>query len=176
MPTVDIFATHFELPLVYHFVNLCTMPSTSFQPILNPALVDYSKQVGIDLATHPLADNLRSCSSPDDVLRLLEDKASEFKDFRDGNRKLINWLSPVVHVVHTLSTALGTCTTLVSRNIKYPRSFHFPYFHQFCSPGSVRTSKGDLCWRGCSYHSTHTISYSDCIASSYLNPTGSQWR
>ncbi|KAF8262384.1 hypothetical protein EI94DRAFT_1704822 [Lactarius quietus] len=91
------------------------MPSTTFQvqPILDAALVDYSKQVGIDLITHPLADNLRSCTSPDDVLKVLEDKAKEFKDFRDGNRKLINWLSPVVHVVHNLCAVLGASITLI---------------------------------------------------------------
>ena len=58
------------------------MPSTSFQPILDATLLDYSKQVGIDLATHPLANDLRSCGSPDDVLKILKCKASEFKDLR----------------------------------------------------------------------------------------------
>ncbi|KAH9177951.1 hypothetical protein EDB89DRAFT_1902041 [Lactarius sanguifluus] len=89
------------------------MPAISFQPILDAALADYSRQVEIDLATHPLAEGLRSCTSPDDVLKLLEDKANQFKDFRDGNRKLLNWLSPVVHVIHTLSAVLGTSITLV---------------------------------------------------------------
>ncbi|KAH9052612.1 ankyrin repeat-containing domain protein [Lactarius vividus] len=89
------------------------MTSTSFQPILDAALADYTKQVGIDLANLPLSDTLRSCGSPDDVLKLLEDKANQFKDFRDGNRKLLNWLSPVVHVVHTLSAVLGASITLV---------------------------------------------------------------
>ena len=96
------------------------MPSLSFQQILDAALADYNTQVGIDLASHPLADNLRSCSSPNDVLKLLEDKANEFKDFRAGNRKLINWLSPVVEIVHTLSAVLGASITLVSRNIRFP--------------------------------------------------------
>ncbi|KAH9179310.1 hypothetical protein EDB89DRAFT_1901306 [Lactarius sanguifluus] len=89
------------------------MSSTSFQPILDAALTDYSNQVGIDLASHPIADSLRSCGSPDDVLKLLEDKANEFKDFRDGNRKLLDWLNPVVNVVHTLSTVLCASITLV---------------------------------------------------------------
>ncbi len=105
------------------------MPSTSFQPILDAALADYSKQVGIDLANHPLADSLRSCGSPDDVLELLEDRAKEFKDFRDGNRKLLNWLSPVVKVVHTLSAVLGASITLVSRKSSF---FPCAFFHHFC--------------------------------------------
>ena len=93
------------------------MPSLLFQEILDAALADYNTQVGIDLANYPLADNLRSCGSPNDVLELLEEKANEFNDFRAGNRKLINWLSPVVQVVHTLSAVLGASIALVSRNI-----------------------------------------------------------
>ena len=94
------------------------MPSMSFQPILEAALADYTKQLGINLATYPIADSLslQLCGSPDDVLKLLEDKANEFKTFRDGNRKLIDWLSPVVHTVHALSAVLGASITLVGRN------------------------------------------------------------
>ncbi|KAH9012657.1 hypothetical protein EDB84DRAFT_930600 [Lactarius hengduanensis] len=90
------------------------MPSeTPFKLVLDAALTDYINQVGIDLATYPLADSLRSCASPDDVLKLLEDNANKFKDFRDGNRKLLNWLSPLVQTVHTLSTVLGASIALV---------------------------------------------------------------
>ena len=95
------------------------MPSISFQPILDAALADYRKQVGTDLATHPLSDTLRSCGSPDDVLKLIENKANEFKEFRDGNRKLLNWLRPVVQVVHTLSAVLSASITLVSSFVPF---------------------------------------------------------
>ncbi|KAH9047076.1 hypothetical protein EDB84DRAFT_1673799, partial [Lactarius hengduanensis] len=89
------------------------MPSISLKPILDAALADYTNQVDIDLATYPLADTLQSCASPDDVLKLLEDSANKFKDFREGNRKLLNWISPVVHIVHTLSAVLGASIALV---------------------------------------------------------------
>ncbi|SRR6266702_709189 len=95
------------------------MPAISLQPILNAALADYTKQIGIELSKQPFTDSLRSCGSPDDVLKLLEDKANQFKDFRDRKRKLFNWLSPVVHVVHTLSAALGASITLVSRKFSF---------------------------------------------------------
>ncbi|KAH9066298.1 hypothetical protein EDB87DRAFT_1732891 [Lactarius vividus] len=75
------------------------MPSVSFKPILDAALADYTNQTGIDLATYSLADTLRSCASPDDVLKLLEDSANKFKDF--------------LQVVHTLSAVLGTSIALV---------------------------------------------------------------
>ncbi|KAF8262609.1 hypothetical protein EI94DRAFT_1704657 [Lactarius quietus] len=79
----------------------------SFQAILNKALADYQEQVGVELDKHPLANELRGRDSPDDVLKLLEAKANAFKAYRDGNRKLIKWLSPVVQVIHTLSGVLG---------------------------------------------------------------------
>ncbi|KAH9032819.1 hypothetical protein EDB84DRAFT_116802 [Lactarius hengduanensis] len=87
------------------------MSSTSFQPtgtgILDAAFTDYAKQIGVDPSKHPFVDQLQSCHYPSDVLKLLEDKANEFKDYREGNRKLIDCLKPVVEVVHALSGALG---------------------------------------------------------------------
>jgi len=93
------------------------MPAASFQPILDAALADYSEQIGIDLAKQPFADRLQSCHTPDDILRLLEDKANEFKDFREGNRKLIDCLKPVVNVIHGFSGVLGEIMSLVLSRI-----------------------------------------------------------
>ena len=92
------------------------MPSTSIRPILDAAFAEYAKQIGIDPAKHPFAYQLQTCHSPDDVLKLLEIKANEFKDYRDGNRKLINCLKPVVNVIHVFSDTLGEAVSLVSRN------------------------------------------------------------
>ena len=91
------------------------MPATSFPAILDKALADYCEQIGIQLDKHPLIDELRGRDSPDNVLKLLEDKAKAFKVYRDGNRKLINWLSPVVQVVHTLSGVIGQAVSLMNR-------------------------------------------------------------
>ncbi len=87
----------------------------TFRPILDAALADYANQIGIDPAKHPSADRLQACHSPDDVLKLLEDKANEFKDYRDGNRKLIDCLKPIVNVIHAFSGILGEAVSLVSR-------------------------------------------------------------
>ncbi|KAH9018556.1 hypothetical protein EDB85DRAFT_2294467 [Lactarius pseudohatsudake] len=35
------------------------------------------------------------------------------QNFRDGNRKLLNWLSPLVQILHTLSAVLGASVALV---------------------------------------------------------------
>ncbi|KAH8996181.1 hypothetical protein EDB86DRAFT_3243480, partial [Lactarius hatsudake] len=89
------------------------MPSASFQPIFDAALADYANQIGIDPTKHPSADRLQACHSPDDVLKLLEEKANEFKDYRDGNRKLIDCLKPVVNVIHAFSGVLGGAVSFV---------------------------------------------------------------
>ena len=91
------------------------MPAASFQAILDKALTDYCEQIGVQLDKHPLIDQLRGSDSPDNVLKLLEEKANAFKVYRDGNRKLINWLSPVVQVVHTLSGVIGQAVSLMNR-------------------------------------------------------------
>ena len=83
------------------------MSVISFQAILDNALDDYHEQIGVELDKHPFADELQDRGSPDDILKVLEAKANAFKVYRDGNRKLINWLSPVVRVVNTLSGVVG---------------------------------------------------------------------
>ena len=134
------------------------MPSTSIQPILDAAFVDYAKQIGIDPAKHPFANRLQTCHSPDDVLKLLEDKANEFKDYRDGNRKLIECIKPVVNVIHAFSDVLGEVVSLVSL---FSSFFLFTIFTVLLL-GAVPTSKGDLrrceCspFRTCSLHSPTT--------------------
>lgn len=62
---------------------------------------------GIDLTIHPSAHRLQNCHSPDAVLQLLQEREMAFRDYRDGHRTLINWLLPVVQIVHAFSGALG---------------------------------------------------------------------
>ena len=88
---------------------------SNFQLIIN-AFDDYAKQVGVDLTKNPFADTLRGCDSPNAVLELLQDKANTFKTYRDGDpsRTLMNWLKPMVEVVHGFSGVLGPAISLVS--------------------------------------------------------------
>ena len=88
--------------------------SSHFRLILD-ALDDYAKETGIDLTKNPFSTNLQGCNSPDDILQLIRDKAKAFKEFREGNRRLINWLKPVVKVVHAFSGTLGQGISTVSR-------------------------------------------------------------
>ena len=93
---------------------MATTSPSNFQLIID-AFDVYAKHVGIDLTKNPLADTLKACDSPKAVLELLEEKAQAFKDYRDGDRKLTNWLKPVVEVVHGFSGVLGQAISFVSR-------------------------------------------------------------
>ena len=79
------------------------IPSSNFNVIFDAALANYREHTGVDLAHYPLAEKLQNCQSADDILELLQEKVQEFKDFRNGNHKLINYLKPVVQVLHAFS-------------------------------------------------------------------------
>jgi len=133
-----------------HLAMTSTLSSSSnFQSIFDAALSEYAKQTGIDLTVHPYAQTLQNSSSADAILALLEDKAKQFQAYRDGNRKLINCLKPVVQVLHTVSTILGeaaTSVSLMNRGILYDRILTVLF------PGSVPTYKSNLCWCRCPSH------------------------
>jgi hypothetical protein len=95
------------------------MSSPNFQSILDAALDSYAKQTGIDLTKHPSANKLQNCRSPDDVLQILSESESAFKDYRDQNRNLIDRVRPVIQVVHALSAVLGEIADIVSSAIVF---------------------------------------------------------
>jgi hypothetical protein len=90
--------------------------SSNHRSILD-ALGDYSRQTGIDLTQNPFTDQFQNCVSPQAILDLLEERAMAFKDYRDGNRNLIKWLSPVVQVLHVFAGVLGPATSLVRQSL-----------------------------------------------------------
>jgi hypothetical protein len=91
-----------------------TISSSNYCYLINKALTDYVDHTGIDLKENPFAEKLQSCDSANAIFDLLQEKAKAFKEYRDGNRKLIDWLSPVVQVLHTFSGIIGEVTALVS--------------------------------------------------------------
>jgi hypothetical protein len=90
------------------------MSSSNFQSILDAALDNYSNQTGINLINHPSAEQIQNCQSPDDVLKLLLERESAFKDYRDKYRNFIGSLRPIVQAVHAFSSILGEAAGLVS--------------------------------------------------------------
>jgi hypothetical protein len=93
-------------------------PSTTFplefQAIFDVALSNYTKQTGVNIATCPIAQTFQTCDSVDAILDLLQDTAKKFQTYRDGNRKLIDCIKPVVQVLHAVAAIFGEAASLVS--------------------------------------------------------------
>ena len=87
--------------------------SSSFQLILDAALLNYRNQTKVDLTKHPSADKLQNSSSLDDILQLLLERESAFNVYRDKHRKLVDSLRPIVQAVHAFSTICGEAAGLV---------------------------------------------------------------
>ena len=93
---------------------ISTTPTSIFKVVLDNALKDYTEKTGIDLAKYDFAQQIEGYNSPYEVLRLFGEKERQFKEHRERNRRLINWITPVVQVVHVLSGSLGEAINLVS--------------------------------------------------------------
>ncbi len=91
-----------------------TTTSHSNLQLIIDALADYANQTGTDLSNNPFAEKIRHFNTPDAILELLQERVKEFKEYRDGNRRLIDCLSPVVRVLHAFSGTLGEALILVS--------------------------------------------------------------
>lgn len=88
--------------------------SSSNARLIIAALADYSKETGTDLPNNPFATALEQSDSPEAILQLLQQREKAFKEYRGGNRRLINCLSPAVKVLHAFSGILGEAVSLVS--------------------------------------------------------------
>jgi len=124
--------------------TISSSSASRFQFILDNALQDYTKQTGVDLTKYDFASQLERCASPDEVLMLLRDKARKFKEYRDGNRKLINWITPVVQFIHVFAGFLGEATSIVSR-----RAFkHFEWLFKCLIQQTPVSSPGKAIFAG----------------------------
>jgi hypothetical protein len=92
-----------------------TSPTSNFQFIIDAALADYTKITGTDLSETPFATAIQQSNSPEAILQLLHEREKSFKEYREGNRKLINCLTPAVKVFQALSGTLGEAVNQVSR-------------------------------------------------------------
>ena len=112
-----------------------TSSSSNVQLIIG-ALAEYSKQTGIDLSSNPFATALEQSNSPEAILQLLQQREKAFKEYRDGNRRLINCLSPAVKVLQAFSGVLGEAVSLVSYTFRPHRLFNMT------SSGPLPSCKG----------------------------------
>ncbi|KAH9008757.1 hypothetical protein EDB84DRAFT_1681912 [Lactarius hengduanensis] len=54
-----------------------------------------------------LAKELQSCDSVEAVMDIIQGQAKAFDKFRNGGSKLMKWIRSSVHVLYTISAALG---------------------------------------------------------------------
>ncbi|KAI0249042.1 hypothetical protein BJV78DRAFT_728446 [Lactifluus subvellereus] len=80
---------------------------SNFISIFDAASNEYKKLTKQDLRTHPLADQIHNCDSPDAVLVLFQRQAEAFDEFCKGDDRLMKWLDPTVHILFTFSATLG---------------------------------------------------------------------
>ncbi|KAH8999667.1 hypothetical protein EDB86DRAFT_3242664 [Lactarius hatsudake] len=71
------------------------------------ALKEYTKRTGKELITHPLAEEITSCDSPEAILAMLQGKANELNQSQSSDERLTKWLTPTVNVLNALSATLG---------------------------------------------------------------------
>lgn len=111
-----------SLTLSPRFTSISFMSSTgqttsstfNVELIINAALADYTKITGTDLSETPFAAAIERSNSLEAILQLLQDREKAFKEHREGNRRLINCLSPAVSVIQAFSGILGEAVSLVS--------------------------------------------------------------
>jgi fungal STAND N-terminal Goodbye domain len=92
-----------------------TFSTSNFQLIIDTALADYTEITGTDLSETSFATAIQQLNSPEAILQLLHEREKTFKEYREGNRKLINCLTPAVKVFQALSGILGEAVNQVSR-------------------------------------------------------------
>ena len=84
-----------------------TSSSTSTPQLIIDALTDYTKLTGIDLSENSFAVELELSNSPQRILQLLQEREKAFEEYLDGDRGLINCLSPAMSVLQAFSGILG---------------------------------------------------------------------
>jgi hypothetical protein len=98
-----------------------SISSTSNIKLITDALLDYANITGIDLSKNPFATAIERANSSGAILELLQEREKEFKDYRQGNRRLISCLRPAVNIIQAFSGVLGEAVSLVSH------TFHLVY-------------------------------------------------
>jgi hypothetical protein len=117
-----------------------TSSNSNFRSIID-ALADYARITGIDLSKNPFAAVLEQSNSPEAILQLLQGREKAFKEYREGDRRLISCLSPSVKVIQAFSGIVGEAVSLVSHTCIPPgKSLNLT------PSGPVSSSKGITCW------------------------------
>ena len=114
--------------------------SNSNIELIVDALADYACKTGIDLSKNRFVTDLGQSTSPETILQLLQGREKSFKEYRDGDRRLISCLAPAVNVIKALSGIPGELVNLVSR------AFYLLSFFNVIFPDPLPTCQLIVCW------------------------------
>ncbi|KAH9025307.1 hypothetical protein EDB85DRAFT_1893942 [Lactarius pseudohatsudake] len=84
-------------------------PSTPSKKIFRDAVKAYEERTKKDIATHPLAAQLKSCDNPGAILAVLR---AQVRRSQSADEKLTKWLDPTVNVLHAFSETIGNAVGL----------------------------------------------------------------
>jgi hypothetical protein len=135
--------------------NQKTNPSTlKYTAIFEAASIQYKTLTKQDLGTHPFAVALENVilekhNSSDFALGVFRKQAKTFDRFRQGEDKLIKWLTGTVDLVFEISATLGE-GILVSPPSLYATSHHIYLFL------AILACSDYFYWNRCSPRSKHT--------------------
>jgi hypothetical protein len=93
---------------------------------LSRALSHYKDKTasGNGLLDHPLAIEMHRCDSVDAIKAVFQGQAEAFQQFRDGDQRLMRWITRVVDVLYTVSETLDGVVR--PRNPVRDHSKHIP--------------------------------------------------
>jgi len=121
------------------------LSTTNFTAIFDAASNEYKTLTKQDIETHPFAAAFENSSSPDSVMNVFRKQAQAFDKFRNGDDKLMAWLTPIVNILFTFTGTLGEGIGLVSIQFFYDKSaLRTSTFLAFLS------RKDNLHWHWCS--------------------------
>ena len=95
------------------YSQLTTASPCNSQLIIDNALEVYKKRTRNDLLSHPLAAQLEACTSPSDILAVLQQQVQGPDQPRSGDEQWTKWLDPIANVLFAFSARLGTYDSLV---------------------------------------------------------------
>ncbi|KAF8268161.1 hypothetical protein EI94DRAFT_1208575 [Lactarius quietus] len=86
--------------------------STPFEIIFREAAKKYKRLTKKDIASHPLAAQLKSCDTPDAIRAVLRAQVQVFDRSQSTDEKLTKWLDPTVNVLCAFSETIGNAVGL----------------------------------------------------------------
>jgi hypothetical protein len=119
--------------------------SHRFQALFESALQAYGRKTGVTLAQHPLAVQLQSCHSVDDITTLLQERAQAFGNFRERDR-MMKSIETTVSILTPLSDAAPLADAL---GVVCQKALVACFTSLIIFTDIVPTYEGDTGWSRC---------------------------